>query len=100
MTNPDEVKDAFYEDLCNLLDSVPKTDKLILKGDFNARVGCDAATWPGVIGSHGVGKCNSNGLLLLQTCSTYDLTITITLPSDFQQERKPLGCTPVANTGT
>ena len=78
MTNPDEVKDAFYEDLCNLLDSVPKTDKLILTGDFNARVGCDAATWPGVIGSHGVGKCNSNGLLLLQTCSTYDLTITNT----------------------
>ncbi|XP_048588402.1 craniofacial development protein 2-like [Nematostella vectensis] len=65
MTNPDEIKDKFYEDLNNVINTVPQADKLIILGDFNARVGCDSSIWEGVIGNHGVGNCNSNGLLLL-----------------------------------
>ena len=79
MTNPDEVKDKFYEDLNRVIAAVPKADKLILLGDFNARVGSDSTAWEGVIGKHGVGKCNSNGLLLLQTCSEHELLITNTI---------------------
>ena len=41
MTNPDETKDKFYEDLNALIASVPNADKLIVLGDFNARVGRD-----------------------------------------------------------
>ncbi|XP_063588662.1 uncharacterized protein LOC134765800 [Penaeus indicus] len=37
MTNPDEVKEAFYEDLNATISTVPRADKLILLGDFNAR---------------------------------------------------------------
>uniref|UniRef100_A0A8C3HII6 Endonuclease/exonuclease/phosphatase domain-containing protein n=1 Tax=Chrysemys picta bellii TaxID=8478 RepID=A0A8C3HII6_CHRPI len=76
MTNPEDVKDKFYEELDTLLSSVHRTDKLILIGDFNARVRCDAAAWEGVIGKNGVGKCNSNGLLLLKTCAAHDLLIS------------------------
>ena len=68
MTNPDEVKDKFYDDLDSVISVVPRTDKFIPLGDFNARVGTDHQTWEGVIkviGTEGVGKCNSNGLLLL-----------------------------------
>ena len=79
MTNPDEVKDKFYEDLNSVITAVPKADKLIILGDFNARVGNDSTAWEGVIGKHGVGKCNSNGLLLLQTCSEHELLITNTI---------------------
>ena len=79
MTNPDEVKDKFYEDLNRVITAVPKADKLIILGDFNARVGNDSTAWEGVIGKHGVGKCNSNGLLLLQTCSEHELLITNTI---------------------
>ena len=79
MTNPDEVKDKFYEDLNSVIKTVPKADKLIILGDFNARVGNDSTAWEGVIGKHGVGKCNSNGLLLLQTCSEHELLITNTI---------------------
>ena len=79
MTNEDDVKNKFYEDLHNVLTSVPKGDKLILLGDFNARVGTDTASWSGIIGKHGVGNCNSNGLLLLQTCAEHDLLITNTI---------------------
>ena len=68
MTNPDEVKSKFYEDLHSIIANIPSTDKLVILGDFNARVGCDDALWDGAIGKHGVGRCNSNGLLLLQTC--------------------------------
>ncbi|KAF7235726.1 Extracellular calcium-sensing receptor [Varanus komodoensis] len=51
MTNLDEVKDKFYEDLDALLSSVKHTDRLILLEDFNARVGSDhsataAHYWP------------------------------------------------------
>ena len=66
MTNPDKVKDKFNDDLDNIISATPRTEKLILLGDFNARVGTDHQTWEGVIGSEGVDKCNSNGLLLLR----------------------------------
>ena len=79
LTNSDEVKDKFYEDLNILVTSVPTRDKLVILGDFNARVGCDSDSWDGVIGKHGVGKCNSNGLLLLQTCAEHNLLITNTI---------------------
>ena len=79
MTNPDEVKDKFYDDLDSVISAAPQTDKLILLGDFNARVGTDHQTWEGVIGSEGVGKCNSNGLLLLMKCAEHELLITNTV---------------------
>ena len=41
MTNPDEVKDKFYDDLDNSISATPRADKLILLGDFHARVGTD-----------------------------------------------------------
>ena len=79
MTNPDEVKAKFYEELHTVIADVPKADKLILLGDFNARVGKDNVAWEGVLGHHGVGHCNSNGLLLLQTCAEHELLITNTI---------------------
>ena len=78
-TNPDEVKAKFYEDLNTIITTVPSADKLIILGDFNARVGSDSTTWEGVIGQYGVGNYNSNGLLLLQTCTEHGLLISNTL---------------------
>ena len=72
-----------FSGLLKSMDSViyaaPRTDKLILLGDFNARVGTDHQIWEGVIGSEGVGKCNSNVLLLLKKCAEYELLITNTV---------------------
>ena len=76
MTNPDEVKDKFYDDLNSVISATHRTDKLILLGDFKARVGTDHQTWKGVIGTEEIGKCNSNGLLLLKKCAEHELLIT------------------------
>ena len=79
MTHPDEEREAFYCCLREAIHSVPSKDKLLLLGDFNARVGRNKHAWPGVLGSHGHGKENSNGLLLLSLCAEESLVITNTV---------------------
>ena len=78
MTNEEEVKERFYQDLDKLLLSIPAEDKLIAMGDFNARVGQNGGVWKGIIGKHGFGKENSNGTLLLSECAKFDLEIANT----------------------
>ena len=57
---------------------MPRQDKLFLLGDFTAHVGHDSKAWCTIIGHHGIGKENSNGDLLLRTCSKCNLVITNT----------------------
>nr|VZI30318.1 unnamed protein product [Spirometra erinaceieuropaei] len=78
MTNPDAVRDKFYEDLHALLATVSKADKLIVLGDFNARVGTDYTAWRGVLGPHSLRGSNDNGMLLLRTCAEHRLIQTKT----------------------
>ena len=59
--------------------SAAEMDSVIILGDFNARVGSDWKSWPNVIGKHGVGKMNSNGLILLQFCTRFQLSIMGTM---------------------
>ncbi|KAF0032162.1 hypothetical protein F2P81_014452 [Scophthalmus maximus] len=80
-----ECKEHFYASLHNAINKTPSYDKLILLGDFNARVGSDGVIWKDVLGPHGVGKLNENGLRLLTLCSEYRLVITNTL---FQLKNK------------
>ena len=69
MTNPEDIKEKFYQELDEVLTGIDKKDRIILLGDFNARVGKDHHTWTSILGPHGTGKCNSNGLLLLSLCT-------------------------------
>ncbi|BHF72390.1 hypothetical protein SprV_0401545500 [Sparganum proliferum] len=78
MTSPDEARSKFYEDLHALLATVPKADKLIVLGDFNACVDIDYAPWRGVLGPHGLDGFHDNGLFLLRTCAEHHLILTNT----------------------
>ncbi|XP_076453095.1 uncharacterized protein LOC143288462 [Babylonia areolata] len=73
MTNPDDIKESFYE-VSRTISAVDRKDRLIILGNFNACVGVDFSSWPKVLGQHGTGKCNSNGLLLLSLCTQHGLT--------------------------
>lgn len=75
----DDVKNRFYNMLDQTVSRIDKRDKLVLMGDFNARVGSDFQLWEGVLGRQGVGKMNSNGLRLLTLCTEHNLTITNSL---------------------
>lgn len=83
-----ETKDAFYEQLENTLRHVPKQHRIILLGDFNARVGRQADLWPGIIGTNGIGNVNANGARLLSKCAEHNLVVTNTI---FRQRNKYKG---------
>lgn len=56
-----------------------KGDSIIVLGDFNTRVGKDWQSWPTVVGKHGEGKTNANGLMLLEFCTRFQLSIMSTM---------------------
>ena len=74
---PLRTKDKFYEDLDQLIRSTLPSDKLLIIGDFNARLRKDQASWKRILVSQGVGKMNTNGLLLMSKCAEHELCNTI-----------------------
>ena len=44
MTDPDENKEAFYNQLASVLSGIPRTNKLLLIGYFNVRIGRETMT--------------------------------------------------------
>ncbi|XP_045101450.1 uncharacterized protein LOC123498409 [Portunus trituberculatus] len=79
LTSTDEDKAAFYTQLDRTIQAVPANDKLVVLGDFNARVGKDHRLWEGILGRHGIGNCNANGQLLLGLCAEHQLVVTNTI---------------------
>ena len=52
ITHTDEINEQFYDELDRLILATPHSDKLMVLGDFNARVSTDYSTWDRVIGHH------------------------------------------------
>ena len=76
MANPEENKETFSSQLKGTLRNISSTDKLLLIGDFNARIGRANDKWPSALDKYGIGKCNSNGELLLALCTEFDLIVS------------------------
>ncbi|CAJ1081178.1 hypothetical protein KUCAC02_027720%2C partial [Xyrichtys novacula] len=85
LPSEEDVKSRFYQVLDEALHKVPKGDKILLLGDFNLRVGKSSVVWKGMIGQHGAGHSNANGLRPLSLCAEHNLTITNTI---FQMQNK------------
>ena len=77
MQRSSEEKEDFYRKLGTCVSAVAN-DPLIIICDFNTRVGKDCTSWPNV-GKHGVGNMNSNGLMLLEFCTRFQLSIMGTM---------------------
>ena len=72
-------KDVFYGQLMQAVASVPASSRLLVLGDFNARVGGSlpgcSDLWPDVHGGFGVGVPNAAGLELLNFSQQHSLAI-------------------------
>jgi len=71
MTNTPESIDGFYDQLNQTLKDIHISDKIIIMGDFNARVGDDFSTWKNFIGVHSSGKIDVDGERLLNLCNQF-----------------------------
>ena len=72
-----EDKEAFFQELENIISSVPSQEKYVLLGDFNARVGSRESDeqWAGVRGPHGFGAANDAGKELLSLLASHQATV-------------------------
>ena len=82
MQRTQEEKENFYEKLGSFV-AAAKDDFVIILGDLNARVGKDWKAWPKIIGKYVVENMNSNGLMLLEFCTRFELGVMGTM---FQQK--------------
>ena len=76
----DEVKNIFYQLLEQEIEKVPRTETVIILGDFNARVGRAFESWNGILGKHGVRNMNDNGQLVLDLLQV-KIYVSLTLSS-------------------
>ena len=66
----EETKNAFYEQLQDVLNDIPRSDLKILMGDFNAQLGKQRSGFEDVIGPYGSARAtNDNGERFIYFCS-------------------------------
>ena len=87
LTSSPDAKDAFYDELSNVISGIPISQALYILGDFNARVGADHNSWITCLGHFGVGKMNENGQRMLELCCLHNLCITNTFFKTKPQHR-------------
>ena len=70
-----EEKDEFYEQMINLVSSVPDEEMLLIGGDLNGHVGENTAGFEDVHGGHGYGNQNPDGVRILDFCLANKLAV-------------------------
>ncbi|EPB74439.1 hypothetical protein ANCCEY_06449 [Ancylostoma ceylanicum] len=71
-------KATFYEELDDVIRSVPKSDYLTIGGDFNGHVGQDRRGFERMHGGRGFGSRNQDGERIMEVAEAHDLTIKST----------------------
>ena len=93
---PTMANNEAYSQLKGTLRNIPGSKNLLLIGDFNARIRRENAKWPLALGKYGIGKCTSNGKLLLALYTEFDLIVANTM---FKDAQKPPGRILALDTG-
>ena len=73
-----EERNNYYQELEDIIRSVPLSNMLIICGDMNAKTGSGHQLYPCVIGKYGKCQANNNGQQLIEICSRNELNITNT----------------------
>ncbi|KAI2663210.1 Craniofacial development protein 2 [Labeo rohita] len=82
-------KDAFYNQLQDVINEVPRHDVTVLRGDFNAQISANQQGLEHVIGPYGTGcHITNNGECLLLFCNTNGLCIGNTFFTHKQIHKK------------
>ena len=71
----DQEAEQFYDMLQSQVEKVPKKEKVIIMGDFNAKIGSDFNTWSPTMGKFGLGQINCRGEKLLEFCLMHKLAV-------------------------
>ncbi|KAI8771193.1 cytochrome P450 2D20, partial [Biomphalaria glabrata] len=110
MTNPDDVIAKFYEELKSTILDIPKTEKLLILSDLNARVGSDHHIWKGVLGEFGLDyvitkQSDRQDIRVTKSCcgaecGTDHRLINIKLNIRIQSKRRPQKSEPLKRLNT
>ena len=75
MVLTDDIKKVFWEELEDVLQSIPQHEKLFVGGDFNGHIGEKTDGYVRMHGGFKFGDRNSEGVELLDFAIAFDLTI-------------------------
>jgi len=84
----DDIKRIFWEELEEVVQSVPQSEKVLLGGDFNGHIDTQAYGYDLTYGGFCFGKRNSGGVMILGFTGAFDLTI---VNSCFKKKEDHLG---------
>ena len=79
MTNPEEINEGFYSTLRDIVKAILITDKLIITGGSNARVGREVENWPVSLTQMGLGCATQMARCFLHYVLSFNLS-SLTLP--------------------
>ncbi|XP_047270447.1 craniofacial development protein 2-like [Capsicum annuum] len=71
----DEVKASFWEDLDEVVRSVPSAEKIVIAGDFNGHIAVLSGGYDDVHGGFGFGVRNGKGTALLDFARAFELVV-------------------------
>ncbi|XP_057521629.1 uncharacterized protein LOC130801766 [Amaranthus tricolor] len=79
----EQVKCEFWDNLGNLMKTIPEDEKVFLRGDFNGHISRDAGNYNSVHGGFGLGARNESGENLLENAHP-----TQAFSTDFQDKEE------------
>ena len=70
-----EEKDEFWEHMDAEMQSVPRSERLVVAGDLNGHVGRYRDGYDGVYGGHGLGVRNEEGIKIMDFATAYQMRL-------------------------
>ena len=70
-----EEKEAFWEEIDELMESIPRSERVVIGADFNGHVGSGNVGDERVMGTHGFGERNAEGQMIVDFASRMEMAV-------------------------